>query len=58
MPAPLALTGMSGQRMRVWKDLQTGWWCTRRAGFPGVIWSHTWREAFDATAHHCWWWGL
>ena len=49
---------MSGQRMRVWKDRQTGWWCTRRAGEPGVIWSHTWREAFDATAHHCWWWDL
>ena len=44
--------------MWVWKDRQMGWWCTSRAGKPGVIWSRTWREAFDATAHYCWWWDL
>ena len=52
MPAPLALTG---QRIRVYKDRESRWWCTALAdGY--VVCSRTWREAYETALEPRRWW--
>ena len=67
MPAPLALTGQrfghltaldragKDQRIRVYKDRESRWWCTALAdGY--VVCSRTWREAYETALEPRRWW--
>ena len=50
-----AVAAVSGQRIRVYKDRESRWWCTALAdGY--VVCSRTWREAYETALEPQRWW--
>ena len=50
-----AVAAVSGQRIRVYKDRESRWWCTALAdGY--VVCSRTWREAYETALNPRRWW--